>query len=395
MTLKFLKLAALSAASVLCFSSCGETVKLVDTDSLSSDSDSAAVETTEIPVTEPTTEPFSVDIKLPRNYKPAQKSIINGFETVLQCPELPTGCEITALCQTLNFLGFDIDKVDLSDEFLPVDFEGVTTMDHAYIGDPKSDNGFGCMPPVIVQTADDYFKSINSPCYAVDLSDLKLEKLFYQIEQGRPVVVWTTINLVQIQPVHYWDTEDGEEFSFNGMQHCVTLYGFDLERNIVNIADPLVGNVEYDLDRFEAVYEHMGKKAVVICGDSDTEGSYYPEKDYKRSKFISRNALDEKNAKEEEEKQNQNNNKDNDNKEPATAPHTNPPVVTRRDPVTNAVIHTQAPTEEPTEEQTEPPTEAPQTEPPANPPAETPSEDHQPTTFEGYTAVPESGVIND
>ena len=114
-----------------------------------------------------------------------------------------------------------------------MDMDGSTTMDHAYIGDPKLNDGFGCFPPALIQTADSYFESIDSPCYAENMSDIDLEKLFYQIEEGRPVIAWVTIDLVELAPEHRWTTLDGEEMWFSGMQHCVTIYGYDLDKKIV------------------------------------------------------------------------------------------------------------------------------------------------------------------
>ncbi len=304
MNSRFLKKASLSVSALLCLTACGAAAAVATPKSDLKETESNITLKQEITTSEPTTEsptePFYVDVKMPRGHKIAQKSVIKNFETVMQEPELPTGCEVTALCQTLNFLGFDIDKVELADEFMPIDFEGATTMNHAYIGDPKFYDGFGCLPPVIVQTADDYFESVNSPCYAVDMSDTKLEELFYQIEQGRPLILWATIDLWECPTELMWTTADGEEMWFNGMQHCLVIYGYDLDKKIVYAADPLVGNIEYDLERFERMFEIMEEKAVVICGDSKTEGVYNPDKDYKKSKFLSRNAQEKK--KEEEEK---------------------------------------------------------------------------------------------
>ena len=309
MTGRLIKFTAATAAVLICLTSCGDKVSLMGADSSGPASDRAVNNGTEIlttsPVeeeeTEPETEAFSVDIKKPRDHKIAKKCIIKDFETVLQCPELPTGCEVTSLCQTLNYLGFDVDKETLADEFMPIDFDGSTTMDHAYIGDPKLNDGFGCFPPALVQTADAYFESIDSPCYAENMSDIDLQTLFYQIEEGRPVIAWITIDLVELAPEHRWTTLDGEEMWFSGMQHCVTIYGYDLNKNIIYVADPLKGNMEYDLERFERMFDLLGKKAVIICGDSETEGSYNPHKDYKKSKYLSRNAQEAKKAEEEKE----------------------------------------------------------------------------------------------
>ncbi len=236
----------------------------------------------------PTTEPFSVDVSLPENYEPPSSYILEGFETVMQNPELPTGCEVTALAEVLNYHGFDIDKVELCDGFMPIDYNGAVNMYYAYVGDPKSNNGFGCYAPVIVKTAYEYFESIDSPAYAVDLTGTELRDLFYQICNGRPVIVWSTISQVESIPNYKWTAGNGEDMIFNDYQHCLAIYGYDLDQGIVYAADPLVGNTTYEISRFERIYDTMYKQAVVICGDAETEGSFVRDPDIEGNDVWSR-----------------------------------------------------------------------------------------------------------
>ena len=205
---------------------------------------------------------FATDYELPA------KSVIDGFQTVMQNPELPTGCEVTALAQTLNFLGFDVDKVDLCDNYMKIDMDGEYTMDEAYIGDPHSYSGFGCSSPVICDTAEKYFKKNGKDAKAVDLSGTEFRDLFYQIDQGRPVIVWATMYLMDSAPEYVYTAKNGEDMWFVTYQHCLTLYGYDLDQNLVYVADPLVGNTTYDLSRFEYLYSVLGQQGVIITGDS-------------------------------------------------------------------------------------------------------------------------------
>ncbi len=225
------------------------------------------------PAEELPTEPFSLDVSVPDDFDIPQSYVIDGFQTVLQEPELPTGCEVTSLTQTLNYLGFDVDKITLADEFMPIDMQGIVVMDEAYIGDPRLD-GFGCNANIIVQTADKYFASIDSPCYGEELTGSSLREIFWQVSQGRPVITWATIDLKVTNPELVWTAGNGKDFMFNWYQHCLTLYGYDLDKGVVYAADPLKGNVTYPIDQFETVYDLMGDQCVVICGDSDTEGHH-------------------------------------------------------------------------------------------------------------------------
>lgn len=275
------------------FFSCGRTVPIAsDTSSgeMSVHSVRIPVETTSgiSEITEPTTaeqtteppvptapEQINIDVSTPADYAPLAACVIEGFETVMQMPELPTGCEVTALAQTINFYGFGIDKVDLCDTFMPIDSEAYWSMDEAYLGDPKSYNGFGCNAAAIARTADSYFDCIGSDWYAVNLTGISLQEVFYQIEEGRPVIVWSTIDQRQTYAEYQFRHGCGKEFYFNPFQHCLTIYGFDYDTGTVAIADPLVGNVNYDMARFESIYNEMGKQAVILLGNAESAGVEY------------------------------------------------------------------------------------------------------------------------
>ena len=55
--------------------------------------------------------------ELPKSY------IIQGFPIINQMPELPTGCEITAMTMALNYYGYQADKVEMATQYLPVLYE--------------------------------------------------------------------------------------------------------------------------------------------------------------------------------------------------------------------------------------------------------------------------------
>lgn len=259
--------------------SCGSTVQRADVGDFVPPTEPPVTEEITEPPTEPPTEgnppPVEVDPAVPEDYEPILSCVIEGFETVLQRPELPTGCEITALTQTINFYGFDIDKTELCDTFMPVDFDGYYTMDQVYLGDPRATNGFGCNAPVIKKVADDYFDYLGSDWYALDLTGISLREVFYQIEQGYPVVVWSTIGQRETHATFQFRLGCGEDFYFNGYQHCLTIYGFDYDEGVVHVADPMEGNMKYDMARFERIYDEMGKQAVILCGNPESAGEDY------------------------------------------------------------------------------------------------------------------------
>lgn len=286
---KFLKITTATIVATLTLTSCGSRVRLmnssteVDADTISSDGsyvereeyrNQESIEPEKLieqEITnekEPETEPVTIDI-YQKDYDLPSKAVIDDFQTVMQNPELPTGCEITALTQTLNFLGFDVDKVTMCDKYMNIDWNGEYTMNQCYIGDPKSYTGFGCSAPVICKSARRYFRVEKSDCYPVDLTGTDFQELFYQIEQGRPVIVWATMYLMDTKPEYIYTAKNGEEMWFCTYQHCLTLYGYDKDAGIVYVADPLVGNTTYSLEKFERIYDILGKQAVVICGDAE------------------------------------------------------------------------------------------------------------------------------
>ncbi len=295
---KFTVIAAAAFITSLTLTSCGSKVPTMDGSSVSvtgasteadilSEPDASAISDTVVIVSEEA-EQFSINVSIPDNYTIPDSFILEDFNTVLQEPELPTGCEITTLAEVLNYHGFNIDKEELCDNFMPVDYVGSVTMTQAYLGDPRSNNGFGCYSPVIVKSAYEYFESIDSPCYAVDLSGTDFRDLFYQICQGRPVIVWATMYLTESYPNYKWTAGNGEDMIFNDYQHCMAIYGYDLNEGIIYAGDPLVGNTTYSIDRFEMIYDIMYKQAVVICGDSETEGNFTPDPEIENNDVWSR-----------------------------------------------------------------------------------------------------------
>lgn len=295
---KFTGIAAAAFITSLTLTSCGSKVPTMDGSSVSvtgvsteadilSEPDASAISDTVVIVSEEA-EQFSINVSIPDNYTIPDSFILEDFNTVLQEPELPTGCEITTLAEVLNYHGFNIDKEELCDNFMPVDYVGSVTMTQAYLGDPRSNNGFGCYSPVIVKSAYEYFESIDSPCYAVDLSGTDFRDLFYQICQGRPVIVWATMYLMESYPNYKWTAGNGEDMIFNDYQHCMAIYGYDLNEGIIYAGDPLVGNTTYSIDRFEMIYDIMYKQAVVICGDSETEGNFTPDPEIENNDVWSR-----------------------------------------------------------------------------------------------------------
>lgn len=190
-----------------------------------------------------------------------EKSALLDLKWINQCPELPTGCEITALTTVMNYDGFEVSKETMAEKYLEKASTG--SFYDKFIGDPFTSYGYGCYSDAIVKAANLYFKKNNCQAQAIDLTGIDFKNLLSYVRQGYPVIVWNTINMAPAYETAHWEA-DGEELVWIAPEHCVVLMGFDLDQNTVTISDPLVGIVERDMDIFEERYESLSKQAVYI-----------------------------------------------------------------------------------------------------------------------------------
>lgn len=186
-----------------------------------------------------------------------------GMEAILQNPELPAGCEITSLAAVFNYLGLDADKCDLSDNYLAKGEVGTVEMNAAFIGNPREAGSYGCFAPVIVECAASYIADNNSSLKVYNLTGSNFTSLFHLIADDKPVIVWTTINLLPSTITATWEINENTVF-WQSQEHCVVLCGYDYEKSTVTVADPLNGITEYDMGLFITRYNELFKQAVCI-----------------------------------------------------------------------------------------------------------------------------------
>lgn len=182
--------------------------------------------------------------------------------SILQNPELPTGCEVTALAEVLQFWGFDVCKTELADEWLP---RSESDFVNAFLGDPYSEDGHACMAPCIVQAASSYLSACESDLAATDMTGISFSEVLGTVANGTPVIVWVTIGLEEPSEPYLTQEEDGIEYSLFAETHCVAVIGFDAAAQTVLVADPLEGQVSYDIDLIALRYQQLGSQAVVIA----------------------------------------------------------------------------------------------------------------------------------
>ena len=179
---------------------------------------------------------------------------------LLQNPELPTGCESVALTIALSCYDFELEKTTIAEDYL------TTGENYAieFFGDPFSYDGAGIYPPGLVHTANKYLKKQKSDLQAYNLTGTDFDDLLIFIQEGYPVMIWSTMYFEDPMLTDDSITYHGVSYNWYYNEHCVTACGYNLENNELIVSDPLEGIVSRDLDRFREIYEQVGSYAVVI-----------------------------------------------------------------------------------------------------------------------------------
>lgn len=187
------------------------------------------------------------DVETPILYDKPVKYVFDEKQD-LQMPELPTGCEATALGTLLRMNGVNVTKFDVADAMPKSDGSDFV---YSFWGNPYSaTDGWACMAPCSVITANKFLKNSNKVAVeytGTDLTDLKF-----------PSAVWVTMYLNDPLPSNY----ESNGYRLFRNPHCVVVTRIELDS--VYVIDPLVGEVAYPLERFNIVYKELGCQAVCI-----------------------------------------------------------------------------------------------------------------------------------
>ena len=196
-----------------------------------------------------------------------------AVECIFQQPELPNGCEVTSLTMVLRYLGYPTEKVPLARQYLPresVRWENgvVCTPDpeQTYVGNPWDGSGFYILPPGLVNTANHYLRDRGSSYVARDLSGAGERQLIAQLQAGRPVILWATLDYTEAQYVdETWVIAGtGKTYTPYSNLHCRVLTG--VEGELFYVADPIFGVQTVERDVLMNGYRALGSRAMVIAG---------------------------------------------------------------------------------------------------------------------------------
>ena len=178
----------------------------------------------------------------------------------------------------LQYDGFSAEKTDIAKTYLPKmlfytlnDIYYGGDFRYVFPGDPTTAYGYGCYAPAVVATANAYFTAQKNASYAENLSGTSFEDLLSYIASGRPVIFWGTTEMKEPETGGSWTTPEGDTATWVSHEHCLVLTGYDKNAGTVSVADPMRGNVTYDLDLVVQRYNQMGKQAVIIHATTDSK----------------------------------------------------------------------------------------------------------------------------
>lgn len=202
---------------------------------------------------------------------------IKGMKSVYQLPELPTGCEATALTILLNHQGINAGKWEIAMKYMPrQDFyykNGETygpNPENTFVGDPSRNSGLGCFAPCLVQTVWNYLRDheeITSDYIILNLNGKEFSQILQDyVGNDIPVVVIVSQNLSRPRSAGGWRLASGGYWNWMANHHAMVVYGFDIEKDEVLVCDPLRvdGFYKYRLSEFEEIYNLKGKSAMSV-----------------------------------------------------------------------------------------------------------------------------------
>ena len=197
---------------------------------------------------------------------------LTDFDIIEQYPELPTGCEITAMTMVLNYYGYQVNKVTMALDYMPkVQAEFYRSEDgrlmgpdleNFFVGDPTEETGYICGTGAIVTAANRYLADVGSDLTAAAMKNVQPEKLYDLIDQGTPVVIWCTINMEDRAETDGWYREDGTYMEWSTNDHGAVLIGYD--EDTVTVADPIYSRITVSRDQFEKVFAERGGQCVIL-----------------------------------------------------------------------------------------------------------------------------------
>ncbi len=197
------------------------------------------------------------------------KTSVLNVPLIKQRPQLPSGCEVTALAMALAFYGKNVDKTVLAKQ-MPKDKTAVVrNKDNSikiwgdpevgFVGDPFG-NGITINPNPLKEVLDNYRKG-GLALYGKNFSVIE-----GYVKKGAPTLIWFTVTH-EMPTKRTWKTPKGKTIQAPRPLHCIVVTGADSKYVYFNDGEStsLSGkNSRIEKTKFINIYNAMGKRALVV-----------------------------------------------------------------------------------------------------------------------------------
>ena len=188
---------------------------------------------------------------------------ISNFPTFSQYPNYPNGCESVALYNLLRFYNVNVTLNEIIEALPKGDapyLEDGTLYggnpEIEFVGDPRNPDGYGVYQKPI-QTVANKFKT-----GMIDYTGHSLDSVLNFVQNGIPVQVWISINLIDTEIYNSWIYKPtGERINWLGDLHSVVIMGFS--NHSVLVSDSFTGTIKrYDRTQFNKIYNLFGQRSL-------------------------------------------------------------------------------------------------------------------------------------
>lgn len=187
---------------------------------------------------------------------------IDGVITVNQNPYYPTGCETVALFILLRYYNVYVSVDDIISNlkkgdlphFVDGKFYGANP-EKEFVGSPLTEYSYGVFNEPIKEVANKFKSGAKTE------TNKDFDEVLELVNEGRPVIVWATIGMIEPYISSTWTDYDGEKVNWIANEHALVVIGYD--KNNIIVSDPYTGTIRYyNRNLFISRYNYLGKRAV-------------------------------------------------------------------------------------------------------------------------------------
>ncbi len=192
---------------------------------------------------------------------------IISVPALCQYPLLPSGCEATAAAMVLRYYGSNITPEVFASMYLLCEdlfYSGEKLYGpdpyEKFAGSPFGESYcYGCFAPVIEEAVNSMTGFSAETVTGKTLSEL----CGLYIDNGKPLLVWATMEMREPEDGRVWNLPDGREFVWTAGEHCMVLTGYG--DGVYYFNDPRSGgSVIFPEDISEKRFSQLGSQAVLI-----------------------------------------------------------------------------------------------------------------------------------